>query len=575
MSHDTPERRISRWLAGAPAPSPAELANDEALLRAVLAALDTLDAWAPADPDGALDLLEGLAEDALALMPPAQRPATAALGPRAAALLAPFVAASPAAERGADPRAAGLLRGALPDLTAADGPWVAHALETMAGLIDELALDDAAALDAEARWLDPLHDARDALAAEPVGPIAAAGVRIGPPLQAQAREAGAEPAEIEPAEGSAPSTRAIPGDIAPELPAVHDAVPPRPGRPLIWALGLAAVVVIGVALLQTAPPERPPEPQPVATESRHDQPERTAPAPRAGQPATAHRPALVPIPAGTSRLGSPPDEPGRQPDETLRDVTLTRPYWMGRTEVTQAQWIALMGNRPAQFHGLLGGGPLHPIEQVSWYDAVAYANALSAVEGLPACYVMRDCAGVPGDRAFTCAQVTFEGLDCAGYRLPTEAEWEHAARAGTRTATYAGPMTLRGERDAPVLEDIAWYSGNSGVPVGGIDCGDWTGRPPGVDASGCGTHPVASKRPNPWGLYDMLGNVWEWTHDGHGELSSAPAVDPVVPPGRRMVTKGCGWFREARFCRAANRYRPKPDYRTWVLGIRVVRTIDR
>lgn len=561
MSVGDAEAQVAAWLAGAPVPAAEVIGADPLLMRALLQAVDTVDELAPDDPDGALDLLEGLAEDALTAMPATARRALApdGLGPRAAMLIGPFVA-----EAAHDPRVVGVLRGAL-ELAPADDAWATEALETLSGLIDELAVDSAAALAAEARWLDPLTQALEQRPMiEPAGAFSAALVRIGPGVHIGDGDAPEPPLD-------AP----IPVEGPPGLPPLEwstDAAPAtRRWAPWVAVIGLAAAaalfvwrslgptptppsIPIGVGPLVPAPPE-PARPDPADTLA-----------------ATPHRPKMLPIAAGAAWLGSPDDEPGRQPDETRRRVTLTRPFWMARTEVTQAQWAALMGNRPGQFSGLLGGGPLHPVEMVSWHDAVAYANALSTAEGLPECYVMSDCAGTPGDRSFTCRSVTFEGLDCRGYRLPTEAEWEYAARAGTTTATYAGPFELLGERHAPVLDDIAWYSGNSGVPVGGMGCAEWTGRPPGVDDKGCATQPAATKAANPWGLHDMLGNVWEWTTDGHGELSPDPAIDPQVPPGARMVTKGCGWFREARFCRAANRYRPKADYRTWVLGIRVVRT---
>ncbi|MCB9546802.1 MAG: formylglycine-generating enzyme family protein [Myxococcales bacterium] len=237
---------------------------------------------------------------------------------------------------------------------------------------------------------------------------------------------------------------------------------------------------------------------------------------------TPLRPALLRIPAGTFVMGSPADEVGRYEDEAARPVTLTAPLAMMQTEVTQGQWTALMGSNPSLFKVC---GPTCPVEQVSWLDAVGYANALSKKEGLPACYA------VDGGRADV-------AQGCAGYRLPTEAEWEYAARAGTTDARHGA------------VAGVAWFDKNSG------------GK----------THPVAQKQPNAWGLYDMLGNVLEWTGDWHAGDDAKPGPDPSGPPGGQIrVIRGGSWVSDARRVRAAVRDGWEPGNRVRFLGFRLVR----
>ncbi|MEB3297853.1 MAG: formylglycine-generating enzyme family protein, partial [Candidatus Sericytochromatia bacterium] len=181
--------------------------------------------------------------------------------------------------------------------------------------------------------------------------------------------------------------------------------------------------------------------------------------------------------AGTFQMGSPSGEADRSPDETLHQVTLTHDFLIQATEVTQGQWRTLMGNNPSEFTG----DDNRPVEQVSWYDAVAYANALSAREGLPKAYDLSSCSGTPGTDNYSCGNVTFTAATpyaTTGWRLPTEAEWEYAYRAGTSTPWFFGS-------DSNLLGTYAWFSSNSGNK----------------------TQPVGQKQPNAWGLYDMAGNV--------------------------------------------------------------------
>jgi formylglycine-generating enzyme required for sulfatase activity len=251
-------------------------------------------------------------------------------------------------------------------------------------------------------------------------------------------------------------------------------------------------------------------------------------------------------------MGSPESEEGREDGETQHSVTITRAYCMKATEVTQGEWQAVMGGNPS---GFASCGANCPVEQVSWDHAVGYANALSRREGLPECY----------------AGTTFTGLTCTGYRLPTEAEWEYAARAGTMGATYGGNLTIRGERNGPALDPIAWYGGNSGVSYdGAVDCSSWADKQ--FPSERCGTHPVGQKQPNAWGLYDMLGNVWEWTGDRPGEYSGA-VIDPPGPAtGSHRVFRGGSWSNTPAYARAAFRNFGTTGHRSGTLGFRLSRT---
>lgn len=242
------------------------------------------------------------------------------------------------------------------------------------------------------------------------------------------------------------------------------------------------------------------------------------------------------IPPGRFVMGSPPGEAGRGDDETPHEVTLTRGYWLGETPVTQAQWEAVGGRRhPSYFKS-----PERPVEQVSWDEARDYAKAI-------------------------------------GGRLPTEAEWEHACRAGSTAATWVGDLTIIAQNHAPELDAIAWYGGNSGKDFDlpdGWDSSGWPGKQ--YAHSKAGTRAVRGKAPNPFGLYDMLGNVWEWCSDLYSEYTAAAVTDPVgaaagAAAGTDRVVRGSSWRLPASYVRAGQRLASPPDAHDLVLGFRVAR----
>ncbi len=237
-------------------------------------------------------------------------------------------------------------------------------------------------------------------------------------------------------------------------------------------------------------------------------------------------------------MGSPAGETGRDADETQHTVVFTRNVQFSDHEVTQAEYQDLIGGNPSRHPG-----PEHPVENVTWSDAIAYCNARSTRDGFVAAYT------ISGEN------VTWNP-EANGWRLPTEAEWERACRSGSSTALANGDLTWPGCTDTlglpdVMLDSVGWYCGNAGA----------------------GPHDVKTKAPNAAGLHDMHGNVWEWCWDWYGDLGSGIAGDPAGPEaGLRRVVRGGSWYYLARNCRSAARAAYWPTSKDDVIGFRVVRT---
>jgi formylglycine-generating enzyme len=229
------------------------------------------------------------------------------------------------------------------------------------------------------------------------------------------------------------------------------------------------------------------------------------------------------VPAGSCHIGSPEDEAARGAGEDRREITVPHPLYVSAYPITRERWKRVMGHDPSRF---LHASVYAPVENVTWNQCREFLRRLCELEGV-------------GSNT---------------YRLLTSGEWEYACRAGTQTALYTGDLEIAGLNNAPALDPVGWYAGNCGVTYeGGVEAFRWPERQ--KDHDRAGTHPVGEKLPNAWGIYDTIGNVWEWCADAGADGGH--------------VIRGGSWFCNARFCRAACRMTAPHAHASNQIGLRI------
>jgi formylglycine-generating enzyme required for sulfatase activity len=272
---------------------------------------------------------------------------------------------------------------------------------------------------------------------------------------------------------------------------------------------------------------------------------------------------LVWIAGGVFDMGCTPGQSSCGGEELpVVGIELTRDFWLGQTEVTQAQWFAVFGNSPSTHTGC----DACPVEGINFYEALAWTNALSDEAGLTPCYVLSACndgettpGAWPPLECSSYAVNTTSGspYDCEGYRLPTEAEWEYAARAGTDWLYAGSNEDALHPLDQVAIDEVAWY-----------------------DANSSGTTASAQLLPNEWGLYDMSGNTWEWVWDSYDfgwyatvAANSGAETDPAGPPvGSLHTYRGGAYSTVTSYCRVSRRAYGAPTFDNFNLGFRVAKT---
>lgn len=276
---------------------------------------------------------------------------------------------------------------------------------------------------------------------------------------------------------------------------------------------------------------------------------------------------LIPSKDQSFQMGS-----GRFPDtfpdeQPIHTVSFTHDFWMDTTEVTQSDYDSIMSAYHAEYVSpnwfeTFGLGGNYPAYDVYWGDAVLYCNARSRRDGLDTVYIFTAINGIPG------SQSGLEGVVADfsknGYRLPTEAEWEYACRAGSESDFYWGknndPYPATPEDSVEFGENAVWY-GNSWIH--------------GVDSPEYGTHPVGTKTPNGFGLYNMAGNLYEWIHDWYDDYPAGAVSDPRGPDeGAWHFVRGGSWGNYSEYLRSSNRTFDNPGYIYYFIGFRVVRATN-
>lgn len=227
---------------------------------------------------------------------------------------------------------------------------------------------------------------------------------------------------------------------------------------------------------------------------------------------------MVWINPGKFIMGSPESESGRESNETQHEVIISKGFWLGKYEITQSQWESVMNTRPWEGQVFVKNAENHPAVYISWNDVQEFIAKLNEAEKTNV------------------------------YRLPTEAEWEYACRAGTKTAFSFGDSASK-------LGEYAWFGKNT------------------YDLGNMFAHAVGQKKPNPWGLYDMHGNVWEWVQDYYGPYESKTQVDPKgAESGDTRVFRGGSFYYIANFTRSAYRGYNSPTHKLFNLGARLVKS---
>lgn len=260
-------------------------------------------------------------------------------------------------------------------------------------------------------------------------------------------------------------------------------------------------------------------------------------------------PRFVLVEGGTFSMGNDSGDPDEKP---VHNVTLSN-FYISRYEVTQEEWIAVMGSNPSSFTTNPANKEKQanrPVEQVSWYDAVLYCNTRSSKEGLTPCYSLNGTTNpvMWGPSPLENRNSQWDSITCDmnanGYRLPTEAEWEYAARGGKKSKNYS-------YSGLNSIDAVAWYEDNSNQR----------------------THEVGKKKANELGIYDMTGNVWEWCFDKYGEYPKGAVNNPTggLNPGKERILRGGSWASNSWACALTNRSTRNPSDRVNSVGFRVVK----